>query len=299
MKYTLMLCLSFLLLNPIVGQQKSEAGIRHSIVISGTKTMEINEEDEVIWEYKGGSNDISKLENGNYLIAYKNKVVEVTPAKKVIWTYVSVVNPELMSAQRLTNGRTLITEQGEQPRLVEADGQGFVAKAIPIYPQSYNIHMQSRMGRKLKTGKYLVPHRINPFVKEYNGNGKTVRTFRVDLPELGGKQAKNGTFAAARLKDGSTVVTCASGNRMVIFDKKGKVIWHLTNEEVDNQLNDVCGLQVLKNGNFLVSCYGNQDAEGLKMIEITREKKIVWSYQNSAITFVHNLQVLTTNGVGE
>lgn len=299
MRLSICLLISCSLISCLYGQQKSETGIKHAFVVSGTKTMEVNEHDEIVWEYKGHSNDIRKLDNGNYLIAYKNKVVEVTPDKKIIWTYVSVVNPELMSAQRLSNGRTLITEQGEQPRLVEADDKGFVAKVIPIYPESYNIHMQSRMGRKLANGRYLVPHRIMPFAKEYNGRGKTVRTFRVDLPELGGKQAKNGTFSAIRLKDGSTVLTCASGNRMVIFDRKGKVIWHLTHEEMDGQLNDVCGLQVLKNGNFLVSCYGNQDKEGLKMIEITREKKIVWSYQNPDIKFVHNLHVLTTNGIQE
>ena len=159
--------------------------------------------------------------------------------------------------------------------------------------------MQSRMGRKLANGNYLVPHRIMPFAKEYDDHGNVVRTFRVDLPELGGPEAKNGTFAAIRQKDGSTVITCASGNRMVIFDKDGKVEWHLTTDEVDGQLNDVCGLQVLKSGNFLVSCYGNQTSDGLKMMEITRDKKVVWTYQNPDARFVHNVHVLSTNGVAE
>jgi len=277
-------------------QQKSESGIKHSFVISGPKTMEINEEGKVVWEYRENSRDISKLHNGNYLITYASKVVEVTPDKKEIWSYVSVTNPELMSAQRLPNGRTLVTELGEQPRLVEADERGFLKDLIPIYPESYNIHMQSRMGRKLPNGRYLVPHRISPFVKEYNKNGKTLRTFRVDIPELGGKSAKNGTFAAIRMKDGSTLVTLASGNRMVRFDKKGKVAWQLTNEEMDGQLNDVCGLQVLQNGNYLVSCYGNQAEDGIKMMEITPEKEVVWTYQNPEVRYVHNFQVLSTNG---
>ncbi|MDW3649820.1 MAG: hypothetical protein R8P61_22300 [Bacteroidia bacterium] len=280
-------------------QQKSESGIKHSFVISGPKTMEIDEEGKVVWEYRDNSRDISKLANGNYLITYASKVVEVTPDKKEIWSYVSVTNPELMSAQRLPNGRTLITEQGEQPRLVEADERGFLKDFLPIYPESYNIHMQTRMSRKLPNGRYLVPHRISPFVKEYNKNGKTLRTFRVDIPELGGKNAKNGTFAAIRMKDGSTLVTLASGNRMVRFDKRGKVAWQLTNEEMDGQLNDVCGLQVLKNGNYLVSCYGNQAEDGLKMMEITPDKEVIWTYQNPDVKYVHNFQVLSTNGVRE
>ncbi|MEM6802956.1 MAG: hypothetical protein AAF696_16220 [Bacteroidota bacterium] len=299
MKRLILLITFFAFYSESFSQQKSDTEIKHSFVISGTQTQEINEEGEVIWEYRPNSRDISKLTNGNYLITYSAKVVEVTPDKKVVWSYVSVTNPELMSAQRLANGRTLITEQGEQPRLVEADDKGFLASFLPIYPESYNIHMQSRMSRKLPNGRYLVPHRISPFVKEYNKKGKTLRTFRVDIPELGGKGAKNGTFAAVRMKDGSTLVTLASGNRMVRFDKGGKVIWQLTSDEVDGQLNDVCGLQVLKSGNYLVSCYGNQSAEGIKMMEITPQKEVVWTYQNPAITFVHNFQVLTTNGATE
>ena len=299
MKKTSILLLAFCMTHILLAQQKSESGIRHSIVISGPKTLEINEQDEVVWEYKDNSRDISKLSNGNYLITYANKVVEVTPEKKVVMTYVSVVNPELMSAQRLPNGRTLITEQGEQPRLVEADEAGIAIREIPIQPESYNTHMQSRMGRKLPNGRYIVPHRIMPFVKEYNKKGKTLRILRVDLPELGGPEANNGTFAAIRLKDGSTVVTCASGNRMVMFGANGKVVWQLTSDEVDGQLKDVCGLQVLKNGHFLVSCYGNQEADGLKMMEITRDKQVVWTYQNPDVRYVHNMHVLTTNGEPE
>ncbi len=301
MKLTLILSLLIPLLIPVQlwSQQKSESGIRHAIVISGPKTFEINEKDEIIWEYDDDSKDISKLANGNYLITYLDKVVEVTPAKKVIWTYKQTVNPEIMSAQRLPDGKTLVTELGEQPRLVEVDSQGKVTAEIPLQPETDNLHMQSRMGRKLSNGNYLVPHRIMPFAKEYDKKGQIVQTFRVDLPELGGSEAANGTFSAIRLENGSTVITCASGNRMVVFDKKGKLEWHLTTEEVNGQLQDVCGLQVLKSGNFLVSCYGNQTDDGLKMIEINRDKEIVWSYQNPQARFVHNLQVLSTNGQTE
>ncbi len=299
MKSTLFLLLGFFLIVPLWGQQKSETGIRHAFVISGPKTLEINEQDEIVWEYNGGSRDIHKLANGNYLITYATKVVEVTPSKTVIWDYESTVNTELMSAQRLRNGRTLVTELGKQPRLVEVNPAGKIKRIIPIQPETDNAHMQSRMGRKLANGRYLVPHRLMPFVKEYNKRGKVIRTFRVDIPEVGGPEAKNGTFAAVRQKDGSTIMTCASGNRMVLFDKKGKVEWQLTTQEVGGQLQDVCGLQPLKNGNYLVSCYGNQAKDGLKMMEITRDKKVVWTYQNPDAKYVHTLQVLSTNGVAE
>ena len=118
MKSIFLLLVGFFLTVSLWSQQKSETGIRHAFVVSGPKTFETNEKDEIVWEYDGGSRDIHKLASGNYLITYATKVVEVTPAKEVVWTYERSVNPELMSAQRLRNGRTLVTELGEQPRLV-------------------------------------------------------------------------------------------------------------------------------------------------------------------------------------
>lgn len=279
--------------------QKSDSGITHSIVVSGPMTMEIGEDDAVVWHYNNGSKDASKLANGNYLITYGKKVVEVSPEKAVVWTYNKTINDELMSAQRLSDGKTLVTELGKQPRLVEVDAAGKVAAAIPLQPETTNSHRQTRMARKLPNGNYLAPHRVMPFVKEYDAAGKVLHIFRLDIPEMGGPSAANGSFCASRLKDGSTVITCASGNRMVMFDKDHKLVWQLTTKEIGGVLQDVCGLQVLKSGNFLVSCYGNKAADGLKMLEITRDKKIVWTYQNAKLRYVHNVHVLTTNGKPE
>jgi len=184
------LILSLLLTATLCGQQKSEYGIRHSVVISGPKTFEFDEQDQITWQYDDKSKDISKLANGNYLITYPNRVIEVNSVKKVIWTYTQTVNTEIMSAQRLPDGKTLVTELGDHPRLVEVDSAGKVTAEIPVQPETDNVHMQSRMGRKLANGNYLVPHRIMPFTKEYDKHGKVVRTFRVDLPELGGPEAK-------------------------------------------------------------------------------------------------------------
>ena len=289
--------LFFVIINvSIFGQQESKTGIKHSFMTSGQRTMEVDEKDQVIWEYKGGSKEASKLASGNYLIAYKDNVVEVTPDKKIVWEYKRTANSEIMSTQRLDNGMTLVTEQGNSPRLVEVDKNGEVKLVIPINPETKNSHMQSRMSRKLPNGNYLVPHRLMPFVKEYDKDGKEIKVFRLDIEELGGVKAKNGSFRAERFDDGSTLITCASGNRMVLFDSTGKVKWHLTSEDLGGILKDVCGLQVLKNGNYLVSCYGNSGKDEYKLMEITTDKKVVWTYKNSSIRNIHTVQVLTTNG---
>ena len=72
------------------GQQTSDSGITHSIVISGNPlTMEIGEDDQVVWQYSGegagdsrdSGRDAQKLPNGNYLVTLNDKVVEVRPGK--------------------------------------------------------------------------------------------------------------------------------------------------------------------------------------------------------------------------
>ena len=43
----------------------------------------------------------------------------------------------------------------------------------------------------------------------------------------------------------------------------------------------------------------NKSEDGIKMLEITREKEVVWTYQNPDVSWVHSLQVLSTNGEPE
>ena len=45
-------------------------------------------------------------------------------------------------------------------------------------------------------------------------------------------------------------------------------------------LNDCCGVQRLPNGNTIVCDYGAGGKGGPKMIEVTREKKVVWSFKD-------------------
>ena len=44
------------------------------------------------------------------------------------------------------------------------------------------------------------------FVKEYNKKGKVKRTFRVDLPELGGKDAEKVPFCYLALMPGGAAI---------------------------------------------------------------------------------------------
>jgi hypothetical protein len=149
------------------------------------------------------------------------------------------------------------------------------------------------MARKLANGNYLAPHLFGFSVREYNPQGKIVADFQTDSTHFGGKEAKNWPFTAIRLKNGNTLVGCTYGNRVVEFDKAGKVVWELTNKDVGGIIKDACGVQRLPNGNTVVTSYGQRGKDAVKLFEVTRDKKVVWTYRGH---HAHHFQVLTTNG---
>ena len=272
--------------------------IRHSYLVLGNKTAIIAEDGNVAWEYAGGTRDGFVLPNGNVLLAYTDRVVEVTREKQVVFTYQrSKENKEIGTTERLANGNTLITEEGVKPRLMEVNPQGEVVVDFPLQPETDNAHMQTRMARKLKNGNYLVPHLLAFAIKEYRADGQVVQTLKTDLEEIGGRKVGNWPFTAIRLENGNTLTTLTNGLKVVELDAQGAVVWKVTTDEVQGLLRDPCGAQRLANGNTVVGSHGAN--KGVSIIELTREKEMVWKSDHPFAASVHHLQILTTNGQAE
>ena len=272
--------------------------IRHSYLVLGNKTAIIAEDGNVAWEYAGGTRDGFVLPNGNVLLAYTDRVVEVTREKQVVFTYQrSKENKEIGTTERLANGNTLITEEGVKPRLFEVNPQGEVVVDFPLQPETDNAHMQTRMARKLKNGNYLVPHLLAFAIKEYRADGQVVQTLKTDLEEIGGRKVGNWPFTAIRLEHGNTLTTLTNGLKVVELDAQGAVVWKVTTDEVQGLLRDPCGAQRLANGNTVVGSHGAN--KGVSIIELTREKEMVWKSDHPFAASVHHLQILTTNGQAE
>lgn len=271
--------------------------IRHSFFIAGPSfTGIIGEDNEEVWNSgRPAARDGFVLPNGNVLIAWSDEVKEFTREKQVIFTYkLSSQNKEIGTVQRLDGGRTLITELGTKPRLLEVNADGTIAVECPLLPETDNAHMQTRMARKLPNGNYLVPHLLAFQVKEYRPDGEVVRTIKTDLESLGGRPAENWPFTAIELASGNVVVNLTHGNKTVEFDRAGKLTWQVSNADFPNEkpFADPCGGQRLPNGNTVIASYGSQGA--IKVFEVTPDKKLVWTYTGPHRA--HEIQVLTTNG---
>ena len=280
----------------------AQAEVRHSYLVMGSKTAIISEEGKVEWEFAGGTRDGFVLPNGNVLLAFSDRVEEVIPAgekkNQTVFSYKrSAENKEIGTTQRLANGNTLITELGARPRLLEVNPKGEIVVDVPLQPETDNAHMQTRMARQLKNGNFLVPHLLAFAIKEYAPDGKVVNTLKTDLDELGGRKAENWPFTAIRLENGNTVTSLTHGNKVVELNPRGEVVWKVTNEDVAGLFKDPCGAQRLANGNTVVGSHAA--STGVSMVELTPEKKIVWTSEHPFAAGVHHFQILTTNGKPE
>ena len=290
------LCAVFGMMAPAIAADPP--AIRHSYLVMGGKTAIISEDGTAVWEYQGGTRDGFVLPNGNILLAWSDHVEEVTRGKEVVFSYqLDKANGEIGTTQRLYNGNTLVTELGAKPRLLEVNAKAEIVHEFTLQPETDNTHMQTRMARQLKNGNYLVPHLLAFAIKEYRPDGQVLATLKTDLPELGGRAAEPWPFTAIRLDNGNTLASLTHSNQVVEMNQKGEVVWKITNADVNGLFKDPCGSQRLANGNTVIGSHAA--STGISMVEVSPDKKIVWSSDHPLAAGVHHFQILTTNGKSE
>jgi hypothetical protein len=266
--------------------------ITHSFLATGTETYILDGTGKVTWRYPQGSRDGWVLPDGNVLLALsKSKqypggaAVEVTRDGKVVFEFKGT-QAEVNTVQPLEGGKVLLTEAGEKPRLLEVDRQGKVVVEVALQAQTKDTHLQTRMARKLANGNSLVPQLLDKVVREYTPEGKVV--WEVKTPDM--------PFTAIRLPDGNTLIGCTLGHLVIEVNPEGKVIWQLSNDDLAGKpLNDACGVQRLPNGNTVVTSH-HATASQIKLIEVTRDKKVVWSHTDDKKFGIHHFQILDTDG---
>ncbi len=278
--------------------QESATGITHAFLALGGETYIMKEDGTVAWTYPANTRDGFVLPNGNVLLAVsKNKefpgggAVEVTPAGQVVFSYKGTQS-EVNTVQALGDGHYMLTEAGDKPRVLEVDKEGKITHEVAIQAQVANHHLQTRMSRKLANGNYLVPQLLDKMVREYTPEGKIV--WEAHTPD---EPKESWPFTAIRLANGNTLVTCTHGLHVVEFDKEAKIVWQLTNADLPEALlKDPCGAQRLANGNTVICSYGQSTPGKVKLLEVTPEKKLVWTYTDDKKHGIHEVQILEKGG---
>lgn len=242
------------------------------------------------WEYSAEKcNDICVLPNGNFLFNTGHGVKEVNRQKEIVFAYES--KSEIYACQRLPNGNTFVGESNSGSML-EINPAGKIQKTVKLLPDSVDGgYAFMRNARKLANGNYLVAHYGLDKVCEYDSVGKVVREIPV----------KGGPHSAIRLENGNTLIACSDHNgtpKVVEIDLSGKTVWQLTESELpDIDLKFMTGMQCLPNGNLILTNWlgHNQFGTAPHAFEITRDKKIVWTYNdNSVVKTISNIALLTS-----
>jgi len=244
----------------------------------GNRIIEVSPEGKVVWEHKVPSLCVmfQMLQNGHLVYAYGGKPTgarEVDREQKVVWDRVSAC-PQVLSCERLPNGNTLLGEQGPC-QAVEVSPAGDVVKSVKLPTSEKAFHQQLRNIHRLANGNILAAIEAEGAAREVDPDGKVVWE-TTGLANV---------FEALRLPDGNTLVSCGTQKRVIEVSPAGKVVWELTARDVpDVHLTWVTSLQVLKNGNYLIGNFlHGQEGKGAHAFEVTRDKKVVWTFADHAL----------------
>lgn len=283
----------------------SDDATTHRFIAFGQKTYIVDGSGQKTWTYPHSTRDGYVLDDGNIVLTLSRSkqhpggaVIEIDSdgGETMIW---KGTQSEVNSAQPTDAGTFVITEAGDQPRLIEVDRTGNVIVEFALVCQRANHHLQTRMARKLADGTYLVPHLLDFAVIHYDTDGNVLSRLDTTVPGDTDRDIHSWPFTAIRHGDGHTLVCCTNGNRVVDFDAGGKIVWTLTNDELPGPwLQDPCGGQVLPSGNIVIACYaaGRKDPTTPKLFEITPDKQIVWTYRDGQKVGIHHFQILDTDG---
>ena len=228
-------------------------------------------------EMKGGCHDAWVTADGKILWTPSgDKIFEVDPkANTETLVYDSKKHGgvdgkvEIHAFQPNQDGTITVFESGPK-RVVEIDRSGKVLKTVSLAFMGGDPHHQTRNARKLESGNYLLTLSADGKLVEVDGSGKVVWECAT------GKEC----YSAVRLPDGNTLVGGGHNHKVFEVDKAGKEVWSIGETELPGiKFGYVAQVQRLKNGNtVIINCHAGP--QNPQIIEVDREKKVVWSYRD-------------------
>lgn len=254
--------LKFLFVTSLLFGAPSMVAGQHQVVTQGNgKLAMIDGDGDVSWEMPwGGIHDIHVLANGNIMVQEgSNQVVEIDPkTKKVVWRYDSSV------------------ANGNKGKQVEVH-------AFQPLPNGSVMIAESGIGR----------------IIEVDRDGKLQKEIKLNVDH---PHPHTDTRLVRKLENGNYLVCHEADGKVREYDDQGSVVWEFEiplfgkseapGHGPESFGNKVFGAVRLANGNTLIAT-GN----GHGVIEVTSEKKIVWSLKQNdlpgiTLAWVTTLEVL-------
>ena len=251
--------------------------------------------------------DIHLLSNGDLLYAHKTGAAEVTPDKKLVWSYIAPPGTEVHSAQPIGMDRVFLGQNGFPAKALlinKRTGQIEMEHELETQPKpddpqlvGGSIHGQFRHIRMTKTGTYLIPHLNLGKVREYDRNWKMI--FEVDAPSA---------WTAVRLPNGNTLIGGNQHGYVREVNRRGATVWEIDKDDLPGiPLYTVQEVSRLKNGNTLIANWGGSIQKSdwekvVQYVEVSPDKKVVWAlhqWQDPDLGPGSLMQILDEGGKAE
>lgn len=235
---------------------------------------------KVAWSYtnpgKGELGDCTMLSDGNIVFSRQFGASEIAPDKKIVWNYDGPPGTEIHTAYPIDAVRVLVMQNGNPANLLVINKKtGKIEKELTLETRSSNTHGQFRHVRLTPNGNFLVAHLDLGKVVEYNQNGKEV--WSVPAPSA---------WAAVRLNNGNTLISGNQHGYVREVNPKGETVWEINKDDlVGIPLYTVQEVSRLANGDTLINNWiGDLSTADwpkvVQLIELTRDKKIVWAMRD-------------------
>src|SRR5665213_909362 len=234
---------------------------------------------KIVWTYSTGPgneyDDVWMLSNGNILFTRMQYIAEITPEKKVVWRYDAPVGTEIHACQPIGKDKVLFIVNGLPPRLMVVNIKTKAVEVEHVLPaisetDRRSVHAQFRRVRYTSKGTYLLPFLELNRVVGYDKNFKEIWSYDIAKP-----------WAAIRLKNGNTLITDESDVLTREVNSKKETVWEVSKADIPDQYwyGNAQSVTRLANGNTII-CSRGGDKHGPQLVEITRDKKVVWVLQD-------------------
>ena len=230
---------------------------------------------KIAWTYSTGAgweyDDVWMLSNGNVLFTRMQYVAEVTPSKQIVWRYDAPAGTEIHTAQPIGLDKVMFVLNGLPPKLMVVNIRTHKVEVehdlpAPSLTDPKSVHGQFRRARYTAQGTYLISFLTMNQVVEYDKDFNEVWKYEVRSP-----------WAAVRLRNGNTLITDENDLVTREVNPQKETVWELTPDDLPAEFRYINTQSAtrLANGNTII-CSRGGDGKGPQLVEVTRDKKVVW-----------------------
>lgn len=228
-------------------------------------------------EKRGGVKDAALLATGDVLIAFQYGALQVSPKKEIVWRYDAPEGFEVHTLGAIGRDRVWLIQNGAPAKWMlfnKASGQ---REREFVLPAKGSVHTQTRRARITPDGTLLVAHMDLDELREYDADGKLVWSAKVPHP-----------WGVARLPNGNTLAVDETHQLAVEVTRNGERVWEYDMNKPFEKRPGTQSVTPLPNGNVLL----NVRFGPAQLVEVSRDKQIVWALSDPRIGRCACVQVL-------